>query len=49
MTSPRTSPNARFVELPGTDHLPFFEDADHILDLIEEFVTGQPPSAAGVR
>jgi pimeloyl-ACP methyl ester carboxylesterase/DNA-binding CsgD family transcriptional regulator len=38
-------PNARLVELPGTDHLPFFEDADHIVDLIEEFVTGRPPSA----
>jgi pimeloyl-ACP methyl ester carboxylesterase/DNA-binding CsgD family transcriptional regulator len=35
---------ARFVELPGTDHLPYYEDADHILDLIEEFVTGRSPT-----
>ena len=33
-------PDARFVELPGTDHLPFWEEPDIILDLIEEFVTG---------
>lgn len=39
---------ARFVELVGTDHLPYFEDADRIVDLIEEFVTGavQPRDAA---
>jgi pimeloyl-ACP methyl ester carboxylesterase/DNA-binding CsgD family transcriptional regulator len=36
---------ARFVELPGTDHIPYYEDADHIVDLIEEFVTGHPPTA----
>jgi pimeloyl-ACP methyl ester carboxylesterase/DNA-binding CsgD family transcriptional regulator len=36
---------ARFVELPGTDHLPYFQDPDHILDLIEEFITGRPPNA----
>jgi pimeloyl-ACP methyl ester carboxylesterase/DNA-binding CsgD family transcriptional regulator len=34
-------PGARFVELPGTDHLPYFEEPEHILDLIEEFVTGR--------
>jgi pimeloyl-ACP methyl ester carboxylesterase len=33
-------PHARFVELPGADHLPFWEDPDAILDLVEEFVTG---------
>ena len=33
-------PDARFVELPGADHLPFWEDPDGILDLVEEFVTG---------
>jgi pimeloyl-ACP methyl ester carboxylesterase len=31
---------ARFVELAGTDHLPYWEQPDTILDLIEEFVTG---------
>src|SRR5262249_36778228 len=33
-------PGARFVELPGTDHLPFWEEPDSIPDLVEEFVTG---------
>jgi pimeloyl-ACP methyl ester carboxylesterase/DNA-binding CsgD family transcriptional regulator len=35
-------PGARFVELPGTDHVPFFEEPERILGLIEEFVTGRP-------
>jgi class 3 adenylate cyclase len=34
-------PGARFVELPGRDHAPWFEDADTIGDLIEELVTGE--------
>lgn len=33
-------PGARFVELPGADHLPFVGDQDAILDEIEEFLTG---------
>ncbi len=33
-------PGARFLELPGKDHLPFCDDADTILDEIEEFLTG---------
>lgn len=33
---------ARFVELPGRDHAPWFDDADTILELIEEHVTGEP-------
>jgi pimeloyl-ACP methyl ester carboxylesterase len=33
-------PAARYVELPGTDHLPFFEDPEVTLGLVEEFVTG---------
>jgi class 3 adenylate cyclase len=33
-------PGARFVELPGRDHAPWFEDADTIGDLVEELVTG---------
>jgi pimeloyl-ACP methyl ester carboxylesterase/DNA-binding winged helix-turn-helix (wHTH) protein len=33
-------PGARFVELPGRDHLPFFEDQETVLDEIEEFLTG---------
>ncbi|MCM2315561.1 MAG: alpha/beta fold hydrolase [Thermoanaerobaculia bacterium] len=33
-------PGAKFVELPGNDHLPFVGDQDEILDEIEEFLTG---------
>ncbi|MGK2858322.1 MAG: alpha/beta fold hydrolase [Thermoanaerobaculia bacterium] len=33
-------PGARFVELPGNDHLPFVGNQDEILDEIEEFLTG---------
>ena len=33
-------PNAKYIELPGIDHLPWVGDADAILDEIEEFLTG---------
>ena len=33
-------PGAKFVELPGNDHLPFVGDQDAILDEMEEFLTG---------
>ena len=33
-------PGAKFVELPGNDHLPFAGDQDAILDEMEEFLTG---------
>ncbi|HVF43165.1 MAG TPA: alpha/beta fold hydrolase [Pyrinomonadaceae bacterium] len=33
-------PGARYVELPGRDHLPFVGDQDVILDEVEEFLTG---------
>ena len=33
-------PGARFVELPGDDHLPWVGDQDAILDEIQEFLTG---------
>lgn len=36
-------PGARFVELPGCDHLPFVGDQDAILDEVEEFLTGARP------
>lgn len=32
-------PNARYVELPGEDHL-MWSDPDEIIDAVEEFVTG---------
>lgn len=33
-------PGARYVELPGNDHLPWVGDQDAILDEAEEFLTG---------
>ena len=33
-------PNARLVELPGEDHLPWTGDQDALLDEVEEFLTG---------
>jgi pimeloyl-ACP methyl ester carboxylesterase len=33
-------PGARFVELPGDNHIPFFGPQDDLLDEIEEHVTG---------
>jgi class 3 adenylate cyclase len=33
-------PGARFVELPGEDHLPWIGDSDTVVDEIAEFVTG---------
>ncbi len=32
--------NARFVELPGEDHLPWVGDSDAVVDEIQEFLTG---------
>ena len=37
-------PGAKFVELPGEDHLPWVGDQDAILDEIEEFLTGIRPA-----
>ena len=33
-------PGAKYVELPGVDHVPFSGNSDAILDEIEEFLTG---------
>src|SRR5262249_9042497 len=38
-------PAARFVELPGADHLAFTGDGDAVVDEIEEFVTGRRAGA----
>jgi pimeloyl-ACP methyl ester carboxylesterase len=35
-------PGARFVELPGNDHLPFVGDQQPLLDEIESFLKGSP-------
>jgi class 3 adenylate cyclase len=37
-------PGARFVELPGDDHLAFLGDQDAIVDEIQEFLTGARPA-----
>ena len=34
---------ARYVELPGFDHVPWVGDADAVLDELEEFLTGERP------
>jgi class 3 adenylate cyclase len=36
-------PGARFVGLPGDDHLPFFGDQDTVVELTQEFLTGVTP------
>jgi pimeloyl-ACP methyl ester carboxylesterase/class 3 adenylate cyclase len=41
-------PGARFVELPGDDHVPFI-DPDQIMDEVEEFLTGVRPVAVTDR
>ena len=33
-------PHAKYVEIPGNDHLPVPGDSDRILDEVEEFLTG---------
>jgi DNA-binding SARP family transcriptional activator/pimeloyl-ACP methyl ester carboxylesterase len=36
-------PGAKYVELPGEDHVVFAGDADRLVDEIEEFLTGTDP------
>jgi class 3 adenylate cyclase len=33
-------PGARYVEMPGADHIPWLGDLDALVDAIEEFLTG---------
>jgi pimeloyl-ACP methyl ester carboxylesterase len=42
-------PGARFVELPGDDHLPWVGDQDRLLDEVQEFLTGTPRVAIADR
>jgi class 3 adenylate cyclase len=42
-------PHARFVELPGDDHIPWVGDADRLLDVVQEFLTGTPPAYSAGR
>jgi class 3 adenylate cyclase len=40
-------PDARYIELPGTDHIPFVGDnAEEIADAVEEFLTGSRAQVA---
>jgi len=39
-------PGARYLELPGEDHIPWVGDQDTLLDAIEEFLTGSVPARA---
>jgi len=39
----RQIPNAKFVELPGDDHIPWIGNVDPLLAEIQEFLTGEPP------
>jgi class 3 adenylate cyclase len=41
--------DARYVELPGADHLPFLGDSEAIAAEIEEFVTGSRPQLVADR
>jgi pimeloyl-ACP methyl ester carboxylesterase len=38
-------PGAKYVELPGADHLPFVGNQDAILDEVEQFLTGSRGAA----
>jgi pimeloyl-ACP methyl ester carboxylesterase len=42
-------PGARFVELAGDDHIPWVGDADGLLDIVEEFLTGAPAAPSTDR
>ncbi len=42
-------PGARFVVLEGTDHIPYYEEPERILGLIEEFVTGRRAPVSAKR
>ena len=40
-------PGAKYVELPGQDHLPFVGDVDALMDEVEEFLTGGHQAVEG--
>lgn len=42
-------PGAKFVEIESEDHLPWLVGSEHILQSIQEFLTGSRPRAAGNR
>lgn len=40
----RRIPGARLIELPGGDHIPFYESQDAVVEAVQEFLTGAPPA-----
>jgi class 3 adenylate cyclase len=42
-------PGARYVELAGQDHLPWWGDAEAVLEEVQEFLTGSRPTTAPDR
>ena len=44
-----TIPGARYVELPGDDHTPWFGESEQLLEEIEEFLTGSRQGAGPDR
>jgi class 3 adenylate cyclase len=44
-----TIPDAKLVELPGQDHLPFVGDWEVVIDEVEEFLTGARPARVTER
>ena len=43
-------PNARLLEVPGIDHLPYLgDDSDQLTDEVAEFLTGVKPEIGGER
>jgi pimeloyl-ACP methyl ester carboxylesterase len=42
-------PNARFVEMEGSDHVPFIGNSDAVIAELQEFLTGHRPAPAYER
>jgi pimeloyl-ACP methyl ester carboxylesterase len=46
----KSIPNARLLEVPGIDHLPYLgDDSDQLTDEVAEFLTGVKPTVGGER
>lgn len=46
----KSIPNARLLEVPGIDHLPYLgDDSDQLTDEVAEFLTGVKPATGGDR
>jgi class 3 adenylate cyclase len=42
-------PGAKFVELPGVDHIPWIGDSDRVIEEAQELLTGTPPAVGSER